>query len=375
MLACLVATASDDMSDLLQLSLWEVIIESRASAVVLVAASFGGIACFLLVYGLPLMLFAVAGFHLAPQMENAMVIFAMALPVALAPVLVGRLCGVLVRKELADALGLEPAVAPDTTDGGTPDTPPAIMLTITEVGPLPEEIESQPEPEPEPGTASREPAAPADPEPVAQEEAAAEPAVDREPAPDEAPEAAQEELWEAPAPGSPEAETAFADMVNRAAAVSADAVAEALTEAEQTRDARAGDPYSAGEVALLSLRSDDKDAARAAADLAITRAGAHGAADVADKIYAAGRNPLQLEIQAALVKTLIPLLTRGGHIESALAVLSQQGLLSEERCKSLAVAAFRLGQRETTLRILDDATLRWPNATFVDALLARMQKS
>ena len=245
------------------------------------------------------------------------------------------------------------------------------MLTITEVGPLPEEIESQPEPEPEPGTASREPAAPADPEPVVQEEAAAEPAVDREPAPDEAPEAAQEELWEAPAPGSPEAETAFADMVNRAAAVSADAVAEALTEAEQTRDARAGDPYSAGEVALLSLRSDDKDAARAAADLAITRAVAHGA----DKIYGAGRNPLQLEIQPALVKTLIPLLTRGGHIESAHAVLSQQGLLSEERCKSLAVAAFRLGQRETTLRMLDDATHRGPNATFVDALLARMQKS
>ena len=128
-------------------------------------------------------------------------------------------------------------------------------------------------------------------------------------------------------------------------------------------------------MALLSLRSDDKDAARAAADLAITRAVAHGAADVADKIYGAGRSPLQLEIQPALVKTLIPLLTRGGHVESAHAVLSQQGLLSEQRCKSLAVAAFRLGQRETTLRILDDATHRWPNATFVDALLARMQKS
>ena len=411
-LGCLVATASDDLSELLQVNLWEVIVDSRESTVVLIAAAFGGMACFFIVYGLPLMLFAVAGFYLAPQMENAMVVFALALPVALSPVLLGRLCGVLVRKELADALGLELAHVPEDASESGPASPPPIMMTITEVGPIPEEPEETTPAVPaaehtEPEVAEQTPR-PTEPpaeaaEALAPQAPAAAPATSdaempdakpnpREPNPQAVPEADSTESPESaneapesddapnakpyvpPKPGTPEAQAALSLMLNRVAGLAPDALADALSEAEELADSRAADPYSAAEVALLRLKQGDKDPAREAAGRAIARATAHGAADVADHIYLAARMPLQMEVPAPVVKQLLPMLTKGGHIETAHALLLQEGQLSEERSKSLAIAAFKLGQRETTLTILDDAAQRWPNATFVDALLARMQK-
>ena len=82
----------------------------------------------------------------------------------------------------------------------------------------------------------------------------------------------------------------------------------------------------------------------------------------------------RLELPPALVNSLLPLLTRSGHIDAAHALLVSQTLLTQERSKSLPVAAFKSGNRQLTLSILDDAAQRWPDAAFVDALLTRLRQ-
>lgn len=140
-LAVLVCTATGSVKEVISIEPWrELITEHKADIAVFYSALFGGIMVFWLIYAIPMMLIIALATTAAPAAGATLAGFIMVLPVAMMPILLGRLAGVFVSggKHLIDEDQGIPEVAPAPVQAAVNDAPtPATAVAVESYRPAP----------------------------------------------------------------------------------------------------------------------------------------------------------------------------------------------------------------------------------------------
>ncbi|HJN51230.1 MAG: hypothetical protein QGI68_18775 [Pseudomonadales bacterium] len=351
-LGFIICTATDEIADMFSLELWKyLLIEQKADLVVFYTSLIGGVLIFWLIYALPLIIIVMVGATLSSTVGGVLGGFIMSLPLIMAPVLLGRLCGALVK-------GAAQEEEPDTT---SPPEPEATQ-SGSHSGSQSEQPTAKPSPaEQQPGLAqSGQPSALRS---DTSQETSAPMAADSRAAVSQP----RQEEEEAVVRYTPSDENTVAKLLEKVDNVTSLHMANALLLARNRLNGRPDDPFIAAECTLLLAKSDNLTEAVESAANAIPLALHNEFHELAIRLYmACGSERRQLKLDKGQWNGLSSALIKEHHYQAAVVCLQSSGLASAQKLKSIADLAKSNGKSKQALNILQLLLKKYPKAAIVE---------
>mgnify|MGYP001405079693 CR=1 FL=1 len=345
-LGFIICTATDEIAEMFNVELWKYLfIEQKADLVVFYTSLVGGVLVFWLIYALPLIVIVMIGVSISSALGGILGGFIMSLPLIMAPVLLGRLCGALVKGAAPD-MSSEPQSEQSPESPLPPDPQPQRPSPEQSEQPSALRIDAREEGNGVPSDAAAISGAPMEQAVASQSRQQQETTEDRY---------------------SPGADNTLAKMLQKVDNVAPLHMANAILLAKNRSNGRPDDPFAAAESTLLLAKSDNPAEAVASAAISIPLALDHDFHELAGKLYmACGSERRLLEMEEDRWNQLCGALTKGHHYQAAVVCLQSGGIASAQKFKSIADLAIRSGKRKQALNILQLLLKRYPSAPFID---------
>ena len=331
-LGFIAATATSDPLEIVKPALWRhLFAEQRANLVVFYASLIGGVITFWLIYAFPLLLLTMIGFAMSDGIGGFLAVFVFSLPVGMAPVLIGRLSGALIRGEVEDS-----QTAPPPSEPVEP-APQAAAPTLAA-----QPVRSSP------GT----PTSASSPRvPAASTNTPSPPPVD-----------------------SSAAKDAYSQMVKKVENTTDVGVQNAILLASNRFRAGADNPYVADKICLLHVKAGQPEEATGAASAAIELAIASGAEPVALKCYVELRRAeIPLNLERDHQQKLVSLLVKAQQYQDALALMLELDVVTAQRLKTLSELAIKNSRKKDAVAIVTYLRDNFSDADFLSELVSQVK--